>query len=113
MKEYGVSESWTRLFSVASEEVIGSLRFVKPLAYSRSGNQVLLERDNIDIFWHDLKKKKADDIWVPGMPLSYETEICLQSLVSLNVNRRQHNGEDNMDIRKMDNFLSEGFKLVL
>ena len=68
MKEYGVKESWTRLFSVASEEVISSLRFVEPLAYSRRGNQVLLEHDNINLFWHDLKKKKkkADDIWVPG-----------------------------------------------
>ncbi|XWS12925.1 hypothetical protein CRYUN_Cryun37aG0132000 [Craigia yunnanensis] len=114
MKEYGVKESWTRLFSVASEDVIGFLRFVKPLAYSRSGDQILLEYDNINLFWYDLKKKKkVNDVRVPGMPLSDETEICLQSLVSLDVNRRQHNGEDNKDIKKMDDFLSEGFKLVL
>ncbi|XVF28010.1 hypothetical protein REPUB_Repub14bG0158900 [Reevesia pubescens] len=36
MKEYGVKESWTRLLSVAREQVIGSLGFVKPLAYSES-----------------------------------------------------------------------------
>ncbi|XP_022723214.1 F-box protein CPR30-like, partial [Durio zibethinus] len=114
MKEYGVKESWTKLFSIASEEVIGSLRFVKPLAYSRSGDQVLLEHDNINLFWYDLKKKKkVNDVWIPGMPHTYETEIWLQSLVSLDVNRRQHDGEDNKGIKKMDDFLSEGFKLVL
>ncbi|XVF75222.1 hypothetical protein PTKIN_Ptkin13bG0170200 [Pterospermum kingtungense] len=110
MKEYGVKESWTRLLSVANEEIIGSLRFVKPLAYSGSGDLVLLEHDSRDLFWYDMKKKKVDDVWVPGMPLSPESEICLQSLVSLNVSRRQHNGED---FKKMDDFLSEGFKLVL
>ena len=101
MKEYGVKESWTRLFSVASDEVIGYLGFVKPLAYSRSGDQVLVEHDNINLFWYDLKKKKVDDVWVPGMPLSHEAEICLQSLVSLNVSRKHHNGEDKKDIKKM------------
>ncbi|XVF87849.1 hypothetical protein PTKIN_Ptkin18bG0154100 [Pterospermum kingtungense] len=114
MKDYGVKDSWSKLFSVASEEVTGSLRFVKPLAFSRSGNQVLMEHDYVNLFWHDLnKKEKADRVRVPGMPLSYETEICLQSLVSLNVNRKQHNEEDGTDIKKMDEFLSEGFKLVL
>ncbi|XWS18124.1 hypothetical protein CRYUN_Cryun32bG0015000 [Craigia yunnanensis] len=82
MKEYGVKESWTRLFSVASDEE----------------------------WW--FSEKKVVYVWVPGMPLFRETEICLQSLISLNVNRRHHNGEDNKDIKKMDNFLSEGFKLV-
>ncbi|KAE8724388.1 Inositol transporter 4 [Hibiscus syriacus] len=113
MKEYGVKKSWTILFSISREDVIGPLSFLKPLAYSRSGNQVLLEHDNINLFWYDLVKLKADDVWVPGMPLSYETEVCLQSLVSLNVDKRQQNGEDDGDIKKMEDFLSEGFKLVL
>ncbi|KAE8714883.1 hypothetical protein F3Y22_tig00110187pilonHSYRG00188 [Hibiscus syriacus] len=113
MKEYRVKESWTILFSLDREDVIGPLRFLKPLAYSRSGNQVLLEHDNINLFWYDLVKRKADDVWVPGMPLSYETEVCLQSLVLLNVDKRQQNGKDDGDIKKMDGFLSEGFKLVL
>lgn len=102
MKEYGVNESWSRLFSIAKEEIIGSLRFVKPLAYSRNGDQVLLEHDNIDLFWYDVKKeKKVDDVRVPGVHFSHETEVCLQSLVSLNVDRRQHNGEDDEDFKKM------------
>ncbi|GMJ14543.1 CONSTITUTIVE EXPRESSER OF PR GENES 1, CONSTITUTIVE EXPRESSER OF PR GENES 30 [Hibiscus trionum] len=113
MKEYGVKESWTILFSLAREDVIGPLRFLKPLAYSRSGNQVLLEHDNINLFWYDMVKHKSDDVWVPGMPPSYETEVCLQSLVSLNVDKRQQNEDDNGDIKKMDDFLSKGFKLVL
>ncbi|GMI72685.1 CONSTITUTIVE EXPRESSER OF PR GENES 1, CONSTITUTIVE EXPRESSER OF PR GENES 30 [Hibiscus trionum] len=113
MKEYGVKASWTILFSLAREDVAGPLRFLKPLAYSRSGDQVLLEHDNINLFWYDLVKQKANDVWVPGMPISYETEICLQSLVSLDVDERRRDGEDNGDIKKMDDFLSHGFKLVL
>ncbi|KAK8592229.1 hypothetical protein V6N13_062815 [Hibiscus sabdariffa] len=89
MNEYGVKESWTILFSLAREEVAGPLRFLKPLAYSRSGNQ------------------KANDVWVPGMPLSYETEICLQSLVSLDVDGTQQNGEDNGHIKKIFKYESD------
>ncbi|KAK8575477.1 hypothetical protein V6N12_063149 [Hibiscus sabdariffa] len=66
MKEYGVKESWTVLFSLAREDV-----------------------------------HKSDDVWAPGMPPSYETEICLQSLVSLNVDKRQQNGDDNGDVKKI------------
>ncbi|KAK8675214.1 hypothetical protein V6N13_033284 [Hibiscus sabdariffa] len=46
-------------------------------------------------------KHKSDDVWAPGMPPSYETEICLQSLVSLNVDKRQQNGDDNGDVKKI------------
>ncbi|KAK6269135.1 hypothetical protein QUC31_013295, partial [Theobroma cacao] len=101
MKEYGLKESWTRLFSVAREEVIGPLRYVKPLAYSRSGDQVLLEHNSMNHFWYDLKERKANDVWFDDMRFSCETEICLQSLVSLYVNRRQLNREDNGDIQKI------------
>ncbi|KAH7838320.1 hypothetical protein Vadar_024959 [Vaccinium darrowii] len=45
MKDYGVKESWKKLFSVAQPEVIRSFKFVIPLAYSKSGVEVLLVQD--------------------------------------------------------------------
>ncbi|XVF69620.1 hypothetical protein PTKIN_Ptkin11bG0095900 [Pterospermum kingtungense] len=44
-KEYGVKESWTKLFSVSvtqHDDVVSSVRFVEPLAYSKCDNKVLL-----------------------------------------------------------------------
>ncbi|GKV15035.1 hypothetical protein SLEP1_g25836 [Rubroshorea leprosula] len=114
MREYGVKESWSKLLSLACDDVVGSLRSMKPLAYSRSGDQVLLEQDNTNLVWYDLKMKKAKNVSASGMPYFYKSEICLQSLVSADVKkindaRRQQKGED----KKKDDFLSVGFKLVL
>lgn len=46
MKDYGVKESWTKMFSVAQPAVIRSFEFVIPLAYSKGDRDILLVQDN-------------------------------------------------------------------
>jgi F-box interacting protein len=62
MKEYGVKESWTKLFSVMQPETIRSFDYVRPVAYSKSGGEVLLEQfrkdDKNKLVWYDLKNKR-------------------------------------------------------
>ncbi|EEF29668.1 ubiquitin-protein ligase, putative [Ricinus communis] len=117
MEEYMVKESWSKLFSVARLEVIGILRSLKPLAYSKSGNEVLIEHDNVNLFWYDLKRKEVVNVWIQGVPITFEAEICVGSLVPLNANRLRrrpkHEHKETKNRKKRDDFLSEGFKLVL
>ncbi|KAL3587306.1 hypothetical protein D5086_014173 [Populus alba] len=148
MKDYGVKESWTKLFSVAQYEVIGFLRSLKPLAYSKSGDEVLIEHDNLDLCWYDLKRKQVKNR-ISGIPYSFEADTFVESLISVSPirhldGRTQDEDEDSKDRNKRyavlnfmlpffmsifssldvtcyfglvfvirDDFLSEGFKLVL
>ncbi|GLU20565.1 hypothetical protein SLE2022_367560 [Rubroshorea leprosula] len=112
MREYGVKESWTKLLSLACGEVTDSFRSVKPLVYSRGGDQVLLVFDSVKLFWYDLEKKKATTVKARGVLFSYESDICLQSLVSLDVKKRNDARQQKEEDEK-DDFLSVGFKLVL
>ncbi|XP_031277858.1 F-box protein CPR1-like [Pistacia vera] len=118
MKEYGVKDSWDKLLSVTREQMCGIGRSVRPLGYSKGGSEVLLEQDRINLFWYDLKKKTVKDVVIHGTPISYEVEICLQTLVSVNISKRdlgknQGTADHDKNVKKRDDFLSEGFKLVL
>ncbi|KAK4588573.1 hypothetical protein RGQ29_019543 [Quercus rubra] len=117
MKEYRVKESWFMLLSIARTEVVGSFKYLRPLAYSKSGKEVLLVLDNQRLVWYDLRTKRVKNVKILGMPDLFEAEICLASLVPVEASRRRcgkkHNlGEENHK-KKRDDFLSEGFKLVL
>jgi hypothetical protein len=51
---------------------------------------------------------------IPGMPDSFEAEICLGSLVPVEPIRKCHEKkQDKNNKKKRDDFLSKGFKLVL
>ncbi|KDP32917.1 hypothetical protein JCGZ_13698 [Jatropha curcas] len=115
MKKYGVKESWTKSFSISQHEVIGSLRPFKPLAYSRSGNAVLMEHDNINLFWYDPSKKEAENVLIQNMPITFETELYVGSLVPINANRflQESAHEETNTNNRRDDFLSKGFKLLL
>ncbi|KAI8000265.1 F-box protein CPR1 [Camellia lanceoleosa] len=123
MNNYGVKESWTKLFSIAQPQVIRSFEFVTPLAYSKSGREVLLVQDNKKLIWYDLEHKKVKNIKIHGLPEYFETEMCVESLVPLKgggeTNGKKQNEQENKkknqkkNGKKRDGFLSQGFKLVL
>ncbi|KAA8516862.1 hypothetical protein F0562_017320 [Nyssa sinensis] len=81
MKEYGVKESWTNLFSVSQPTVIRSFEYVGPIAYSKSSEEVLLEQDGERLLWYNLKNKTVKIVRIRGMPNSFSIDICLGSLV--------------------------------
>ncbi|KAJ0082160.1 hypothetical protein Patl1_09781 [Pistacia atlantica] len=109
--------TWER-WGVTREQMCGIGRSVRPLGYSKGGSEVLLEQDRLNLFWYDLKKKTVKDVVIHGTPISYEVEICLQTLVSVNISKRdlgknQGTADHDKNVKKRDDFLSEGFKLVL
>ncbi|XP_059628783.1 F-box protein CPR1-like, partial [Cornus florida] len=83
MEEYGVKESWTKLFSVKQ---FGDVR---PLAYSRTGEEVLLYQGHAKLLWFDLKRKTLKNVRIPGWPTFYEDPICVGSLVPLPVDEME------------------------
>lgn len=100
MKEYRVKESWFKLFSIARTEVVGSFKYLRPLAYSKSRKEVLLVLDNQRLVWYDLRKKRVENVKILGMPDLFEAEVCLESLVPVEACRKgygkKHNlGEEN------------------
>lgn len=123
MKEYGVKESWVKLISIAPD-VISYFAYVRPLAYSKDGNAILLERelpDGVKLIWYDLKKKTVKNAKFRGVPKSFEAMFFVGSLVPLNNNAgietkkrlESKEGAKNKNRKKRDDFLSVGFKLVL
>lgn len=114
MKDYGVKESWTKLCNVGEMDDFG-FKYVRPLGFSKSGGEVLLEQDREKLLWYNLKSKRIKDVNIRGMPQSFDTEFCMGSLVPVEAIRRTKNwdlGKKNCR-KKRDDFLSQGFKLVL
>lgn len=83
MKEYGVKESWTKLFTLGNPENIRHLEFVFPLMYSMCGIKLLLNLDEKQFVWFDLSSKKIEDeIKITGLPDRFGIHMCARSLVS-------------------------------
>ncbi|XVE51001.1 hypothetical protein DITRI_Ditri02bG0002400 [Diplodiscus trichospermus] len=120
MKEYGVKESWTRLLSVQKARSINTLTFLRPLAYSKYRDKVLLEINNQKFVWYDLEKKKMRSVKIGGRPGTLGAEVYVGSLISVEDRKRMENEKQNeqdelseRNRKKRDDFLSKGFKLVL
>ncbi|CAA0826478.1 F-box protein CPR30 [Striga hermonthica] len=117
MREYGVRESWSKLLTVCPP-AIEPRDFVKPLLYSREGDKVLLSCDDKRLVWYDVEKKTTELVSVDGMPFVFYAEPCVESLVSFSrpdeVKKLGIEKSKAKKIRKKrDDFLSEGFNLVL
>lgn len=110
MKEYGVKESWMKLLIVSQVDFVGSIKSVKPLSYSKTGRKVLLLHNRRKLMWYDLHTQTVHDAVIDGLPHSFDAETLVESLISVDAYR-----ENTVKIleEKRDDFLSEGFKLVL
>lgn len=118
MKEYGLRDSWSKLFSIPQPEVARPLGFVRPLAYAENDRRVLVRQDSKNLILYDLETKGMERVDINGMPNSFEAEICLRTLVSVDdyggyTKKKQQEAEEINNRTKRDDFLSVGFKLVL
>nr|TKR65663.1 hypothetical protein D5086_0000318970 [Populus alba] len=84
MKEYGVKESWCKMFSVHAIKWIGAFMFLRPLVYSKGGDMVLLEVNGEKLLWYDWKTKHAKVVRVRGGPRSFGSEMYVESLIRIN-----------------------------
>ncbi|KAK9015214.1 hypothetical protein V6N11_006331 [Hibiscus sabdariffa] len=80
MKEYGVKESWTKLVSFNQSKPFD---FVLPLAFSKNGDQVLLNIDGNEVVWCDLRSKRVEKTRFRCLSGAH---MLVESLVPLNDN---------------------------
>ncbi|KMT00898.1 hypothetical protein BVRB_9g221700 [Beta vulgaris subsp. vulgaris] len=86
MKNYGVKESWVKLFHVEDFDVTRSLK-VAPIAYCEDGKEILLRRDeDSNVFWYDLREKRVRNVDYCGLPDYHGVSTCIQSLVPIDGN---------------------------
>ncbi|CAI0374804.1 unnamed protein product [Linum tenue] len=132
MKEYGVKESWSILFSVPYPGLCFS-DTINPLGFSVTGQEVLLQLDGKRLVWYDMKDPMkvvaAEEITVNGLKgESLDAVVCYGSLVSPGAKIPQPKEEVRVDKQqekpgprrkkktqrnKRDEFLASGFKLKL
>lgn len=82
MKDYGVKESWSRMFSVPYDLL--PVERVVPVAYSKSGGKVLVLRNNEKFLWYDIEQQVREDIDTLGLPEYFGAKMCMESLVPVN-----------------------------
>ncbi|KAL8127140.1 F-box protein CPR1-like [Apium graveolens] len=113
MDNYGVKESWTKLFSVAQYVDARNFECPTPITFSKDGKQVLLQQIiGGNLLWYDLRLKKVKFTCLPDVLMFCKAFVFEESLVKLphaaNVYSKQGWRKN-----KRDDFLSKGFKLVL
>ncbi|KAF7847332.1 hypothetical protein BT93_L3079 [Corymbia citriodora subsp. variegata] len=100
MKEYRLNGTWAKLFSISPSQVRGPLVFVRPLAYSQNGRQVLVQWDSQNLAWYDLETECIEMVDISGMPSLFEAEVCLRTLVSVDdygcTKRENRNARDEL-----------------
>ncbi|CAN0880824.1 F-box protein CPR1 [Linum grandiflorum] len=127
MKEYGVKESWSILFSVRHPD-LSYRQWMTPLRFSVTGQEVLAQLDGERLVWYDLKDPNkvvvAEEMSIDGLKGKMDAVVCYGSLVSpvgsklpppkeevKKVDKQQQKPRPQR--KKRDNFLASGFKLKL
>lgn len=99
IKEYEVKESWTKLFSFQLEGLRVSdsqgiafdifircfaFDYLRPFAYSKNGNMVLIYDGWCKLYWYNLKDLGFECIELPGWPEHFrDVTLCADSPVPL------------------------------
>ncbi|KAL1834426.1 hypothetical protein ACET3Z_004077 [Daucus carota] len=113
---------WFKALSVEQHFVLGSFSLLKPVAFSKSGESVLLEVhisvvDRAELVWYDLKSKTVKNVKIQGIPHNFESYAYTESLVQLSKNkllqRPSLDKPENKHHENRDDVLSKGFKLSL
>lgn len=122
MKEYNVKESWTKLFSIAPPTVEPHT-ILCPVAFSKNGDEILLNLNEEKLVWYDLRRKTTRDVSIQGLPFRFYADVCVETLISPDledggneIKKKPPIRRDKRNVkigRKRNDFLSEGFKLVL
>ncbi|KAJ7967793.1 F-box protein [Quillaja saponaria] len=121
MKQYGVKESWVKMYSLAETQLERGFDYIVPLAYSMNGEELFLGQDDKNFLWYDLEKKTVINAQVFGVPEVFQSKICVDSLVKLDDNRgtgeKKHPEravkKEQGKRKNRHEFLLQGFKLVL
>uniref|UniRef100_A0A7C8ZS77 F-box domain-containing protein n=1 Tax=Opuntia streptacantha TaxID=393608 RepID=A0A7C8ZS77_OPUST len=86
MKEYGVKDSWVKLFDFTDICLIGSLH-IAPITYSKEGDEILLRRDQLSrVFWFNLSEKTVREAEMRSVPDYRRVGTCIRTLIPPSAN---------------------------
>ncbi|XP_004292675.1 PREDICTED: F-box protein CPR30-like [Fragaria vesca subsp. vesca] len=84
MEEYGVSESWIRLYTFREGIVDWGFEYLTPLALSRTGKGILMHDRSVstdgNLFWYDPKKNTGKAVQFLGMPKAFAAAVCVANI---------------------------------
>ncbi|KAK1355540.1 F-box domain-containing protein [Heracleum sosnowskyi] len=116
INNYGAENPWYKAFSVERSGVLGSFELIRPVAFSKSGKDVLLDMDNTKLVWYDPKRNVVKNV-VHGIPTRSGLHLYRESLLELKTEQVQkpssEDKKEKKERKKRDDFLSKGFKLKL
>ncbi|KAK1367172.1 F-box domain-containing protein [Heracleum sosnowskyi] len=82
MKEYGIGNSWCKLFSLEHTLLVSSSISVRPVAYSKCRGDVLVEVVDKKVMWYNLERKTIRTVNIANMPdVFHDLEVYTESLV--------------------------------
>ncbi|GMN36515.1 hypothetical protein TIFTF001_006080 [Ficus carica] len=104
MKEYGVKESWIKLFTVEpSEETGGPFCYVVPVAsFKGGGHQILLDLDGERFLLYDMKRKRIEQVKDSTFPGKGNTLVCVESLIGIDGDDQGQNTKKQAKTNKND-----------
>ncbi|KAL1822190.1 hypothetical protein ACET3Z_008968 [Daucus carota] len=82
----GAVRTWHKALSRKNSEVVGTFRFTKPVAFSRSGEDLLiLERNDFatKLMWYNLDQKTVKNVGIRGIPVHFTLFLYTESLLQL------------------------------
>ncbi|XP_021836820.2 F-box protein CPR1 [Spinacia oleracea] len=81
LKEYGVVESWTRLYKVKQSQQLMFLEW--PIAYSLDRQKLFLQLNTWRVVSLDLQTMVVKDVKVCDFPRCFDTQVCIENLIML------------------------------
>ncbi|WOG85440.1 hypothetical protein DCAR_0104629 [Daucus carota subsp. sativus] len=82
MNNYGEKNTWYKAFSVKQ---LCPLAFgiLRPLAFSKSHKDVLLELDCQKLVWYNIERKTVKSVRLPRILVKFDSHFCTESLLQL------------------------------
>lgn len=117
----GAETLWSKALSLEQCGILGSFMFIRPVAFPKSGESVLLEVGfsvgRTKLVWYDLKRKTVKNVKIHGIPNKFDSHEYTESLIQLTEDKLLHRPSEQKlekkQHKKRDDFLSKGFKLRL
>ncbi|KAK1368166.1 F-box domain-containing protein [Heracleum sosnowskyi] len=88
MNNSGVGNLWTKALSLKQAGPLGSFSFARPVAFSKSRKNVLLEVDSSKLVWYDLKRKRIKNVRIRGIPINFESYLYTESLLQVTEDKK-------------------------
>ncbi|XP_038698576.1 F-box protein CPR1-like isoform X2 [Tripterygium wilfordii] len=87
MKQYGLRDSWDKLYIFKQGDLPYEFEHAMPLIYSQRSDKLLLQvvcKEGFrSLVWYDLQEKKSSKVDICNKQSSFTVLVCLESLVRL------------------------------